>query len=781
MAFSLLFVVWNTAACLAQELGLPLPSFYPLTSTFCEYRTGHFHAGLDFSTGGRIGVPVLAVGPGSVSRIRVSGTGYGKAVYVSLDNGTTAVYGHLDGFSDRIQSLALSKQLESGQYELDLAVAPGELGVSAGELLGYSGDTGASSGPHLHFELRRDDTSLNPLPGVYSFDDHVRPTFRRVRLVPVGPYSEVDGRDIPVSIYVRDPSGSGAYSATRVPRVTGRFLVGASVFDRTEAASNMLAVYETKLFLDDSLIFWHTFEEIEASRTHEVELAYDLGLARVGDRYSLNLCRFEGSRLSSLRGLSPGAGIVDADALLPRGIHTLRIEARDAAGNSSTASVRFMTVRRPYANSLRAWREGDSLAVEATFTDPDECVESVVLGYGLGSLSGESETEPMREHPPGSGKYFLRIPLPGSSTGPGDNGVVGIVRAEARVKGAGSLVSRTLALLGGRVIPGASVQLDVNRKAESAEIRARVEPWFLRPRIGLVAADTAWLKVTEEERGVYVAKAKFTHFLSGGGVALCVVEPGGSRALVASKPISIRLARRDSEGAVEASDGLMAFRYGMETFYKDTYVSIERIRPEVEATDDEGGTAGPPGGTERSRDALAEGLSLVSDVFSVAPDDVVFDKEGTVVIRCPGGTPSLDRVAVYRRQSGLGWAYVGAAVDSVAATVSARVRTFCDFALIRDERAPAISAVRPRVGAVISSRRPDIRAKVRDVGSGVEWKGMSVTIDGKSALCVWEPRYARLSVVHTGLLEPGRHHVMFQVVDRVGNQSSAETWFTVSR
>jgi hypothetical protein len=100
-----------------QELGPPLPSWFPITSTFCEYRTQHFHAGIDLATGGRVGVPVLAVGRGHVHRVRVSGAGYGKAVYLCLDNGLTAVYGHLDGFRKRSSRSGLGSRVRD--YEQD--------------------------------------------------------------------------------------------------------------------------------------------------------------------------------------------------------------------------------------------------------------------------------------------------------------------------------------------------------------------------------------------------------------------------------------------------------------------------------------------------------------------------------------------------------------------------------------------------------------------------------------------------------------------------------------
>ena len=118
LAVSLFFLL--NGSCRAGDAGdethFPLLKAPALTSAFCEYRSGHFHYGIDLSTDSRTGVPVVAVRPGYVYRVRASGIGYGRAVYVLLDNGLFAVYGHLESFSEKIQSFVLSKQIERERY-----------------------------------------------------------------------------------------------------------------------------------------------------------------------------------------------------------------------------------------------------------------------------------------------------------------------------------------------------------------------------------------------------------------------------------------------------------------------------------------------------------------------------------------------------------------------------------------------------------------------------------------------------------------------------------------
>ncbi len=751
-------------------MGPPLPSWFPVTSTFCEYRTQHFHAGIDLATGGRVGVPVLAVGRGHVHRVRVSGAGYGKAVYLSLESGLTAVYGHLDGFSEEIESFVLSRQLESGDYEQDLFPPPGLLGVEQGETIGFSGDTGASSGPHLHFELKRAETALNPLTTWYRLADEVRPTFNYVRLVPVGPDSEIEGAGAPCVVRVGGSGRRGVWEAARVPRVAGSFYVSASVFDRTGGASNRLAVYETKLFLDDSLVFENRFDEIEEPRTNEVELAYDLGLARRGERFTLNLRRFEGARLRGAQWLGPRAGVIDVEQARLRGQHTLRVEAKDVAGNQTTVILRFLAGTRPSVESVGLAKNGAVLSVAAHVRRGRPAQEGVPadrvwLRYQIRGVPGTPARIPLHlgpphETPPGkAARYGCDVPLPAALEGVRLEDLAGEFRVWVEGDEGFASAPYSTCLLGAAEPADVTADLDVTRHEDFAEILVSVTPHCVRPRIGVVARDTVWLKTVEEKDGRYRARFRFSHLFSDGGTAVCLVPAGGSRVVTRSRPIPLSLVRKGTAGVVRLPAGEAAFRYEPDTFYGDAYVSIEKEEP----------------------GDLPAGLSFVSDVFSLEPRDVVFDKRGAVVIRCADGAAASGKVAVYGRESGSRWNYAGAVPDTLANTIGAQVRTLCDYALIRDDAPPSVSGVRPRGGGVTASGTPPIHAYVRDVGSGVEWKGMTVSVDGRKVLSVWDPRYSRLSVAHSSPLAPGRHRVVFEVRDRSGNLRVAETSFRVSR
>ena len=147
----------------AGEYLWPIEGYYTLTGTFGEFRYSHFHAGIDISTKGIIGLPLRAIENGYVYRIRTSPVGYGRALYLMLDDGNIAVYGHLSKFAPKIEKWVQQKQLETREFSLNTFFDPYFFPIKKGEVIGYSGDTG-NVPPHLHFELRKEeDQPINPL------------------------------------------------------------------------------------------------------------------------------------------------------------------------------------------------------------------------------------------------------------------------------------------------------------------------------------------------------------------------------------------------------------------------------------------------------------------------------------------------------------------------------------------------------------------------------------------------------------------------------------------
>jgi hypothetical protein len=145
----------------AQDYHPPVDIPIQLSGTFAELRGTHFHAGIDIRTQGKQGLPLRAIADGYVSRIKIQQGGYGKALYINHPNGVTSVYAHLQRYSPDIIPHVRKKQYSRKSYTIEFYPKPNQIPIKKGALIGFSGNTGSSFGPHLHFELR---TSANQIP-----------------------------------------------------------------------------------------------------------------------------------------------------------------------------------------------------------------------------------------------------------------------------------------------------------------------------------------------------------------------------------------------------------------------------------------------------------------------------------------------------------------------------------------------------------------------------------------------------------------------------------------
>jgi hypothetical protein len=229
----------------ARSLRPPLAGALALTSSFGEYRANRLHAGVDLSTQGRIGAPVRAVADGVVERVKVTAGGYGRALYLRLDDGRIAVYGHLDRFPPAIAAAVRERQIDARHYRVDWQWDREPLRFAAGDLVGWSGQAGTSA-PHLHFEIRDPGNQpLDPIAEGLAVQDRVPPTPLALRFVPRGPGALVAGSPFPFDLPLPDgvvADGEREQVVVAPLELVGEASVEVTVFDRDDAGRGRLAI-----------------------------------------------------------------------------------------------------------------------------------------------------------------------------------------------------------------------------------------------------------------------------------------------------------------------------------------------------------------------------------------------------------------------------------------------------------------------------------------------------------------------------------------------------------
>ena len=267
MRFSLLALLFS----LTLSAQSPYPQDYfrsPMdlpvhpSGTFGELRTNHFHAGLDFRTNQTTGHPVYAAASGHVSRIKVSSYGYGTALYIDHPNGFTTLYGHLSAYGPKIEAYVRAKQYEKKSFDIELFPKAGELEVVQGEVVAYSGNSGGSGGPHLHFEYRDTKTEMILNPLLFGLNkkmqDTKAPAIHGIVVYPLSDDAVVNESKKPMLINLKLQK-DGTYIADKV-YAKGKIGFSISTTDKSTGSSGNNGIFKVETFFNGSPHFSYMFD-----------------------------------------------------------------------------------------------------------------------------------------------------------------------------------------------------------------------------------------------------------------------------------------------------------------------------------------------------------------------------------------------------------------------------------------------------------------------------------------------------------------------------------------
>lgn len=235
----------------------PNPVKIPITlsATFAELRTNAFHAGIDIRTQGVEGKEIFAVADGYVSRIGVSPYGYGKVLYITHNDGFTSVYAHMSKFNKKINDFVKNKQYEDKSYAQNIILNKDEFPIRRGDYLGFTGNSGSSGGPHLHYEIRYTKTQepVNPFFFGHKIKDTRKPVIKGFAIYPLE-NSVVNDADTSC-FYDVDYKNNTYCIDNNVIKASGDIAFGINTYDQADGANNKNGVHSIELFMDNKLIF----------------------------------------------------------------------------------------------------------------------------------------------------------------------------------------------------------------------------------------------------------------------------------------------------------------------------------------------------------------------------------------------------------------------------------------------------------------------------------------------------------------------------------------------
>jgi hypothetical protein len=228
-----------------------------LSSDFGELRINHFHSGLDIKTQGVTGKEVVASADGFIYRISISPGGFGKALYIRHPSGYSTVYGHLEKFSPEIDEYVKAKQYESKRFTVTLYPERNEFPVIQGQVIAYSGNSGGSSGPHLHFEIRKSDSEkpINPLLFDFNMVDNIKPVIEKLGIYPTDRHTLINGQNSVRKINVIGGNGVYSVSQENVISISGLAGFGIKAYDLLNDSNNKCAVYSIELLIDSVSVY----------------------------------------------------------------------------------------------------------------------------------------------------------------------------------------------------------------------------------------------------------------------------------------------------------------------------------------------------------------------------------------------------------------------------------------------------------------------------------------------------------------------------------------------
>jgi len=322
-----------------------------LSGTFGELRSNHFHSGIDIKTQGVEGKKLKAIADGVVSRVAVSSGGFGRAIYIDHPNGYTSVFAHCKSFIPEVENWVREQQYLQESFEINLFPEKDQFVFEQGEVVAYSGNTGGSFGPHLHFEIRKTvgQIPVNPLLFGFPVKDFIRPKILRLMVYPFGIFSQLDGTNSPKEFKLAGWGPKYRLESGDTLQLSGEFYFGIETHDRLNDSRNKNGVYEIEVFIDSGEVFHHRMEAFNFSESRYINSLIDYAYYS-NNRKRVQKTRIEPNNQLSTYVLAENGGVF---RFVDDQLHKVEYIVSDAHGNESVLTFYVQSTAPTFLAALK--------------------------------------------------------------------------------------------------------------------------------------------------------------------------------------------------------------------------------------------------------------------------------------------------------------------------------------------------------------------------------------------------------------------------------------------
>lgn len=745
--FSRIVLLIAVTSLTGQSPIWPTSASYTLSSNFGEFRSTGYHMGLDIKTKGKEGFPVYAVEEGYISRMVANFNGFGKALYLTTTDGHIAVFAHLSRFSPKLET-RLKKEQDSGKsYLVNHYFKKNEFPVKKETVIGFTGNTGNSFGPHLHFEYRNNqDQPLNPLKNGFSLEDRLSPQMDEISFVPLSPYAWLNGSQLS-QVFPLFRDKTGVYHLPDTINVSGRIGIAVKAFDKRQGAKNIYQPSELSLWVDGKKYYSLNFDKLDYRLMPTANYVKNYKSARLNLGNFINLYRKETTPSIPIHS-DELMGILD----LTPGYHHIKINVIDAVGNTSVAQgVVFSMPPFELSGELM-----EISADSATFRfEPKTLAIPIkkIICYSFTPFGFADKKIEFFNSRFEDGYLFLTLP-----------------KKQIRRK---VLQFFAVNKLGARSKPfhwinesiygdHLSVDVDLEVRQTEAGVMLQVqakkvikEKVSLRLK-GAVKYDV--LSMDQIRPAVYLSEPVSPNRFEDVQIIEVLLSGDVKRQIVFDFPYTVAVPETITTAL--SQDKNCSIFIQPNTFTDTVLTWIEPVHTHASAV---------------------TGL-LKSKVYQLQPFDTPLLQPLKVGIRYHAREKYDPTLHLYYYDSKEGWTFIPTTVNKTKRVLTGEVKHLDAIAILQDVTPPTFKSLHPGNGGRYPALEVDeIRVVVEDKLSGInsEENSIALELDGNPLRFAYQPRKKEVSFMLEQPLSPGKHFLHIRISDRAGNSTDKTISFDI--